>query len=59
MSDLIELARNRNRLRKAVVDWMNEQGALGNLPSNSDAPMWNDYSAAEDALRQAIAEVGE
>lgn len=54
-----ELARERNRLKQKVLDWMAAEGARGNLRSNSQAPDWNDYEAAERALGDAIAKVGQ
>jgi hypothetical protein len=58
MADLQELARKRNTLRQKVVDWMAAEGARGNLRTNSQAPDWNDYEAAERELGEAVAAAG-
>lgn len=55
--DLEALARARNEARRKVVDWMNAEGAAGNFRTNSQAPAWAEYQAAEDALAAAIAAV--
>jgi hypothetical protein len=58
MSTLEMLARSRNAARAAVLDWMNEQGASGNLRTNSQAPGWVAYETAERELREAIDALG-
>ena len=55
---LEELARNRNRLRQKVIEWMEVEGARGNLRTNGQAPDWDEYEAAERELAEAIAKVG-
>jgi hypothetical protein len=53
-----ELARKRNTLRQKIVDWMRDEGAQGNLRTNSQAPDWNDYVVAQHELNDAIAALG-
>lgn len=54
MSTLETLARKRNAARKAVLDWMNEQGAHGQFRTNSQAPGWVAYEIAEREFAAAV-----
>lgn len=47
-----------NVARKAVIDWMDAEGREGRLRTNSEAPGWAEYEAAEAALRQAVFDAG-
>lgn len=50
LAELYKARAERDRLRKAVLDWMAAEGAKGKLWQNQHAPMWLDYEAAEKAL---------
>lgn len=52
---LEELASARNLAAKKVTDWMQEEGLKGNLRSNSQAPAWHEYEAAQRELERAHA----
>jgi hypothetical protein len=52
------LARSRNAARAAVLDWMNEQGARGQLCTNSQAPGWVAYEVAEREFAAAVDALG-
>lgn len=52
------LARSRNAARAAVLDWMNEQGARGQLCTNSQAPGWVAYEIAEREFAAAVDALG-
>lgn len=58
MDDIQDLARQRNTLRKSVIDWLAAEGAKGNLRQNCQAPDWTAYEAAEQKLGAAIAAAG-
>ena len=58
VAELVEARDNRDTLRRAVLQWMNDQGAQGRLRTNDQAPMWLDYIKSEEAYSSAITKIG-
>ena len=58
VAELVEARDNRDTLRRAVLQWMNDQGAQGRLRTNDQAPMWLDYIKSEEAYSSALAKIG-
>lgn len=58
VAELVEARDNRDTLKRAVLQWMNDQGAQGRLRTNDQAPMWLDYIKSEEAYSSAITKIG-
>ena len=58
VAELVEARDNRDTLKRAVLQWMNDQGAQGRLRTNDQAPMWLDYIKSEEAYSSALAKIG-
>lgn len=56
---LWDLAAQRNRRHREVIEWLDAEGAAGRLKLNSQAPAWSDYVEAQKAFTLAAAEVPE
>lgn len=54
LTRLATTRRERNTARAEVVAWMEEQGRLGELCQNSQAPAWDRYTRAEIAYGYAV-----
>ena len=55
MQELIDARRSHNAARTAVETWMREQGELGILTQNWQAPGWSSYEAALERWHRAVA----
>lgn len=58
VAELVDARDNRDTLKRAVLQWMNDQGAQGRLRTNDQAPMWLDYIKSEEAYSSAITKIG-
>ena len=54
----VEAREHRDNLKRAVIQWMNDEGARGHLRQNDRAPMWVDYANAEESFAAALTKIG-
>ena len=53
MSGMEELIAELDRLKQAVLDWLNAEAEEMRFRFSYQAPMWTEYGNAEDAVEQA------
>lgn len=56
---LVTLCKRRNRLMRAISEWVDTNSSRMRLVTNNQAPQWKDYEQAEKLLADAVTRVGE